>query len=174
MLSIVTPSQASQLFALVLAQPQIPFTYPDDGCWARAHEMCRIFISNQVQPGKVWIYGNLGVLTKNSPTCLVAWGYHVAPILQVARDANTTDTVVIDPSMFTAPVAEGTWKGAMQDVNATLVETDASVFQRRSDGTVMFDPNYSLTQADLRDYRRMLLARIAEDGPPPYNCPNVP
>src|SRR2546425_191015 len=51
----VTPQQAQQLFALVASQSYIPFKYPDNGCWGRAHEMCRLIIASAVQPRKVWI-----------------------------------------------------------------------------------------------------------------------
>lgn len=63
----VTPQQAQQLFHLVASQSYIPFKYPDDGCWGRAHEMARLIIANGVQPRKVWIYGDLMVSTRNHP-----------------------------------------------------------------------------------------------------------
>src|SRR5574337_709434 len=37
--------------------PCIPFLYPDDGCWARAHEMYRLMLLEGVTSKKVWIYG---------------------------------------------------------------------------------------------------------------------
>jgi len=46
--------------------PCIPFLYPDDGCWARAHEMCRLMIASGVKPAKVWIDGSLMAATKNA------------------------------------------------------------------------------------------------------------
>jgi hypothetical protein len=173
LLTPVTTERAQQLFSLLAGQPQIPFTYPDDGCWARANEMCRILLLNQVTPGKAWIYGNLHVATKNSPVCSVSWGWHVAPILSVTQADGTTANMVIDPSMFSQPVTEAAWKGAMQDLTAQLVETDASVFQRTVTGAVSYDPGYGRTQQTLRTYENELLVRIAEDGSPPYNCPGV-
>ena len=65
----ITPQKAQQLFSLVANQSYIPFKYPDDGCWGRAHEMCRLIIANGVSPRKVWIYGNLMVSTRNHPNC---------------------------------------------------------------------------------------------------------
>jgi hypothetical protein len=174
LLTPVISARAQQLFDLLASQPQIPFQYPDDGCWARANEMCRILLLNQVTPGKAWIYGNLHVATKNSPACSVSWGWHVAPILSVTQADGTSANMVVDPSMFNQPATEATWKGAMHDPNAQLVETDASVFQRTVSGSIAYDPGYVLTQQTLRTYENELLVRVAEDGPPPYNCPNVP
>ncbi|HYT87982.1 MAG TPA: protein-glutamine glutaminase family protein, partial [Gemmataceae bacterium] len=71
--SIVTPARAQALFNLVNAQtcnalapavPCIPFLYPDDGCWGRAHEMCRLIIGQGETPEKVWIYGTLDAATR--------------------------------------------------------------------------------------------------------------
>ena len=174
MRSSVSPGEAVGLFNLVASQPQIPFTYPDDGCWARAHEMCRILLLHQVSPGKVWIYGNLHVPTKNSSACEVNWVWHVAPILDIAGPTGAIEKMVIDPAMFAAPVNEGTWKAAMHDAGAFMVETDASVFYRDSDGVKSVDPDYSETQEALRRYENDLLLRIGEDGRPPYNCPDIP
>jgi hypothetical protein len=84
----VTPAKAQELFDLANSKiccpaspkaPCIPFLYPDDGCWGRAHEMCRLMIASGTQPEKVWIYGNLHTPTPNNPACAVNWGWHVAP-----------------------------------------------------------------------------------------------
>jgi hypothetical protein len=40
-------------------------------------------IADGAQPKKVWIQGNLNVNSQNKPNCLVQWGWHVAPTLQV-------------------------------------------------------------------------------------------
>jgi hypothetical protein len=134
-LCCVSHRRATHLFALCSATscdpltvpaPCIPFLYPDDGCWARAHEMCRLMIAAGARPRKVWIDGNLHVNTKNNPQCFVDWGWHVAPIICVRR-LFRAEYLVIDPSLFTTPVTEATWKGVQGDPNATLTNTDASV-----------------------------------------------
>ena len=68
---------------LTVPSPCIPFLYPDDGCWGRAHEMYRLMLNAEVVSRKVWIYGNLHVNTKNNPNCQVFWGWHVAPTVCV-------------------------------------------------------------------------------------------
>jgi hypothetical protein len=158
---------------LTVPTPCIPFRYPDDGCWARAHEMCRLMINMGLSPRKIWIDHSAGywlhVNTKNNPQCYVEWGWHVAPTLCVRGPSLfQTQRMVIDPSLFTSPVSEATWKGVQGDPNATLTPTDADQFWHGG-GT---DPTYSASNAILAQYRLALQTRAIQVGPPPYaNCP---
>jgi hypothetical protein len=180
---MVTLQRAQQLFDLVNSKvccpasspaPCIPFVYPDDGCWGRAHEMARLMIGDGAQPAKVWIYGNLRVQTTNNPICHVDWGWHVAPTLLVDTGAGAVP-YVIDPSLFPGPVPKTTWKSVQGDPGATLVDTDASVFYRDSGGGLSYDPTYSQTQGVLNTYRNKLIVRSASgDGPPPYSTCMTP
>lgn len=159
---------------LTVPPPCIPFLYPDDGCWGRAHEMCRLFIAEGESPQKVWIYGSLNVDTKNNPNCEVFWGWHVAPTLCVRRRFFKTEKMVIDPALFTGPVSKATWKGVQGDPSAQLVDSPASVFYRSSTGsTTLTDPTYSQTNQVLATYRLQLKNRsLGPGGPPPYAaCP---
>jgi len=170
----VTPKRAQELFDLCAAQtcnpvtvppPCIPFLYPDDGCWARAHEMCRLMINAGAYPKKVWIDGNLHTLTKNNPACFVNWGWHVAPTLCVRKGWWRRSAQGIDPSLFTGPVSQPTWKSVQGDPGATLTPTAASVYQRPA----TTDPTYSQTNFYLNYYRLQLQSRSAgPSGPPPY------
>lgn len=176
----ITPQRAHQLFALVNSRlccpasspaPCIPFLFPDDGCWGRAHEMCRLMIADGAQPEKVWIYGNLQVQSRNKPDCVVRWGWHVAPTLQV-NTGSAVETWVVDPSLFAEPVRQSTWFGVQGDPSAQLVPSAASVFYRSSSGWTQDDPTYTRTNEVLETYRRELRLRSASaSGPPPYfNC----
>ncbi len=177
-LCCVSPRRASQLFALcgatscdplTVPAPCIPFLYPDDGCWARAHEMCRLMIAAGAKPRKVWIDGSLHVNTKNNPQCFVDWGWHVAPTICVRHRPFHAEYMVIDPSLFTTPVAEVTWKSVQGDPNATLTNTDACVYWRN---VIPTDPNYVDTNMRLQYFRLQLQNRSLNFGPPPYaNCP---
>jgi hypothetical protein len=174
----VWPTRAQQVFnamaatscnPLTVPPPCIPFLYPDDGCWARAHEMCRLMINMGLSPKKVWIRGSLRVSTRNNPNCFVRWGWHVAPTLCVRGPRwFQTRRMVIDPSLFTAPVTETTWKSVQGDPNATLTDTNQDQFWP-SGGT---DPTYADTNYYLARYRLYLLNRSIASGPPPYAaCP---
>lgn len=152
------------------AAPGIPFTFPDDGCWGRAHEMYRLMLESGVRADKVWIYGSLRVNGANKPDCTVRWRWHVAPTLPVATSAGVS-TYVLDPALFTEPVPQPTWAGVQGDPNATLVASPGEVFYRDFGGAVSYDPAYSETNTVLARYRAALQARVASDGPPPYvNC----
>lgn len=174
----ISAARAQQVFNAMSAtscnplsalSPCIPFLYPDDGCWGRASEMCRLMINMGLSPKKVWIQGTLHVSTKNNPNCSVSWGWHVAPILCVRGPGFfQAQEMVIDPSLFTTPVTEATWKGVQGDPNATLTETSASIFWLWGNIT---DPGYIETDKVLAKYRLKLEVRSLQVGPPPYaNC----
>jgi glutaminase-like protein len=158
---------------LTVPPPCIPFLYPDDGCWARAHEMCRLMIALGVSPSKVWIDHSAGywlhVNTKNNPQCYVEWGWHVAPTLCVRGPRFfSTQRMVLDPALFTTPVSKPTWKGVQGDPAATLTDTGPEQFWHGG-GT---DPAYVSSNAILAQYRLALQNRSNQVGPPPYaNCP---
>jgi hypothetical protein len=173
----VTLAQAQQMFNLVnprvccpavASAPCIPFNFPDDGCWGRAHEMCRLMIAAGITPNKVWIFGNLRAASQNNPNCQVLWGWHVAPTLSVG-----TQTYVIDPALFTGPVTQATWASVQGDPNPTLIPSPASTFWRnRNNSSAITDPTYAQTNQVLTTYRNALRIRATgAAGPPPYpNC----
>ncbi len=174
----VTLTRAKELYRLVSAKtccpasapsPCIPFQYPNDGCWGRAHEMVRLMLADGAEPEKVWIYGNLHVISANKPDCNVYWGWHVAPTLNVKVGAASMK-YVIDPSMFAEPVTQSTWVAAQNDASAQLAATTAAVFYRAKDGTLSYDDgNYTQTKSVLATYRGKLKVQASgKDGPPPY------
>ena len=176
--TLVSPADAQTIFNSLSAKtcnpsttpaPCIPFLYPDDGCWGRAHEMCRLILAGGRQPKKVWIYGSLHVKSGNKPNCHIYWGWHVAPTLLVNLPGGA-EYMVIDPSLFTEPVRPEHWKSVQGDPNASLVATDAEVFHRTSGGSITYDDaSYTETNSVLAYYRNKLKVRSATDGPPPYN-----
>lgn len=181
----LVPADAQAMFDLVNAQTCstnasvstcIPFLYPDDGCWARANEMCRLMIGSGVTPMKVWLYGTLLVDTKNSPVCHVDWGWHVAPVLLVDT-GRSSEQYVIDPSLFSGPALLSDWI-AIQHTTVPPSDsevTDASVYRtaRLTGGASQYDPGYAMTNADLNHYRIVFGNRCTVDNPPgpPYPCP---
>jgi hypothetical protein len=164
--------QATSCDPLTVPPPCIPFRYPDDGCWARAHEMCRLMIDMGLSPKKVWIEAStiLHVDTRNNPFCFVEWVWHVAPTLCVRGPGFLQlRPMVIDPSLFTTPVSKATWKGVQGDPNASLTDTAAAIYYLWGNVT---DPTYSETNYYLDSYRLQLQIRAIQQGPPPYaNCP---
>lgn len=63
---------------------RISWLYPDDGCYTRAAlmiEKAREF--SLPIPNRVFLYGNLKVVTPHSPQNYVTWWYHTAPIVKI-------------------------------------------------------------------------------------------
>lgn len=82
---------------------RITWLYPDDGCWTRASAVIKdLFgpfgntVNPFARPSKIFAFGNLCAETPNSPTGVVAWWYHTAPVI---RDASTDQIYVLDPSI---------------------------------------------------------------------------
>jgi len=175
----VTPERAAALFEMVAARscqprtpiaPCIPFLYPRDGCHARAHEMCRLMIAAGEQPAKVWNYSDrLVVKTPNEPRCEAAWGFHVAPTLEVQTAGGVEpQTQVIDPSLFCEPVPVASWQAAQGDPTSILAYTSSDPFLPPKPADVETDPTNSKTNQALAIYRSKLRLRSARIGPPPY------
>ncbi len=177
----VTQARAQELFDQMesttcdcsVTPPCIPFKYPNDGCYARAHEMCRLMMNEGEQPEKVWIYGyphgvaNLRVDTANEPiNCYVNWWYHVAPTLLVDMPGGA-EKQVIDPALFEGPVSVSTWRAKQTDPNSTLEYTAANIYAPGG-GT---DDIYASTNLALADKRSLLHTNCLTYGPPPYDCP---
>lgn len=154
----------------------IPFLYPDDGCWGRAHQMARLIEATGAAVQKIWHYGKLRVETQNNPNCEVTWRYHVAPTVLVLQHEKSS-TYVLDPSLFPGPVPADEWTGVQGDANAVSVASEARVFYRGPNGhTILYDDDYVQTAIVLKTYRLKLLLRSAGPfGPPPYDfCPIQP
>jgi hypothetical protein len=167
--------RATNCDPLTASAPCIPFMYPDDGCWARANEMCRLMGIMGESPRKVWITRgptkDLKAATRNHPQCFIEWYWHVAPTILVRGPwFFQVRRMVIDPSLTIGPVTKDAWRLVMQDAAASLQDTDAGQYYYNSPGST--DPTYSLTNADLQTHRLLLKARSLQIGPPPYaNCP---
>ncbi len=109
-LSLISEEYAVELFNMLAARPEIPFLYPQDGCYARAHAMSRILEELGIISGKVFVEGDLRVETNRSPDGYVEWWYHVAPIVMVRKNGQNVP-FVFDPSIFQRPVPVAEWTG---------------------------------------------------------------
>jgi hypothetical protein len=113
---VLTPKQAQAAFERMAAQEDIAFTYPQDGCYSRAHLMCQRLRALGYLPGKVWAFAhgeNLHARTINDPRGFIEWNWHVAPTLKVRTPAGPRD-LVIDPSLCTRPVTPEEWRDLMK------------------------------------------------------------
>jgi hypothetical protein len=113
---VLTPAQARAAFERMAGQEDIAYTYPQDGCYSRAHLMCQRLRRLGYQPGKVWAFAhgqNLHARTINDPRGFIEWNWHVAPTLQV-RTRGGVRAMVIDPSLCTRPVSVEEWRDLMK------------------------------------------------------------
>jgi hypothetical protein len=154
--------------------PCIPFKYPRDGCWIRAHLMCYKLISEGETPEKIWISGSgalsLIAASSNVPDCGVRWNWHVAPTLMVTPEGGGADVkMVIDPSLCTEPVTVDFWKGLQSDPAATLTPSSWDAYAYLASGTA----SQSTADSQMGAYRLYLNELCADYGPSPYSCPIV-
>ena len=158
---------------LAPAAPCIPFLFPHDGCWARAHEMCRLLIAAGAAPRKIWISGQLSLQTTSDPACELIWNFHVAAIVGTGSKAR-----VIDPATCAGPVTRAKWITRLNATAYTVIETDSLRYRPRvetdfGDGHNEWktDGTFQLTDADLVTFRGLLLDQTIAKGPPPFTCP---
>jgi hypothetical protein len=107
-ISEVSAEYAQLLFDELKALPDIPFDYPEDGCFARAHAMVKHLDQQGIHMAKVFLHGDLRVETHKSPKGYVEWRYHVAPMMMV-RNGNKKSLYVFDPAIFDRPVTLEEW-----------------------------------------------------------------
>jgi hypothetical protein len=105
-LSVLSEEEANNAFNELAARDDIPYGYPMDGCYARAHKIVRILEDQGIIAGKAFLEGELYIDTKFGE---VAWGYHVAPVIMVKK-GNIVSPYVFDPSLFSKPVPFDEWK----------------------------------------------------------------
>jgi Glutaminase len=166
----ISQAQADVLFKRMAASAnQIPFDYPNDCCYSRAHEMCRMMRDQGIDCGKIWNYANPGppkgqlppgppltVNTPNSPSGKVTWRYHVAPIVDVQGSDGAVRTMVVDPSMFAHPVTVDEWRTAQHAPNAITqydehFDPNSAPYYRDIDGAnADYDKDYSQTHTQLQ------------------------
>lgn len=110
----VSLKQALRLFDDLAAMPDMSFGYPEQGCYARAHLMCRKLEKLGVTPRKVWAFKedkksfHVRFLKEGRE-----WRFHVAPVISVRLPNKTARNMVMDPSIFDGPATIGEWRKAI-------------------------------------------------------------
>src|SRR5215218_246270 len=127
----VSPAEAVRIFAVMSTltftdtggtQSPVPYHYPVDGCYARAHMMAQVLtragyaservFATSTMPGGLEIPNQYSEDQPGGAPPVTRWFYHVAPIINV-RTASGVQRHVIDPSTQAGPVPIETWLGAM-------------------------------------------------------------
>ena len=131
----LTPEQSHQVFAVLShaemptadgGKAPIPFSFPADGCYSRAHRMEEMLTEKGYASQKVFALAatsGLDVKSLNNdpqvgrrdpePENNVQWWYHVAPIVKVRDPERGVIETVIDPSMGQSPMPLDEWEKLM-------------------------------------------------------------
>jgi hypothetical protein len=170
----VSRYNAEAFFSKVRRQPHIPFQYPANGCWARAHEMCRLIerhfdLDLLDVVAKIWNFGELKVKSDNNPTCLVEWKYHVAPVVRVG-----TELLVIDPSLFEGLVTIDVWQDRQSELSRDSIFTTRDAYNiggnHVSGEEQLFVEEAGQAAEQLQEFWGDLISLIVCNGPLPYRC----
>lgn len=105
-------------------QAPVPYHYPPDGCYARAHLMAQRLTELGIASEKVFAISTAGGLHVSSSfaadmppgqqaTPTVQWWYHVAPIIHVRNSVGGVTEMVIDPSLAGGPITIRQWTDMM-------------------------------------------------------------
>lgn len=120
----VAPDEARSLFGFLVRQSHLVWELPVSGCWARAHEMCRLIERSGLGCGKTFAVSRkrLGIgsgVDFRSPKQPILgpwafWPMHVAPCIQV-EDRSGIAEWILDPAVLDHPAPVATWISALGD-----------------------------------------------------------
>lgn len=105
-ISSISLNYMQELYKALSQSQSIPFRYPDDGCFARAHKTALLLEDIGIISAKSFIIGDLRLYTNDSPMGFVNWWYHVAAIVHV-KDLN--EVMVFDPTSSSIPLTKANW-----------------------------------------------------------------
>lgn len=172
-LAPVSMQRAIELFAILQTESCVPchasgtcvpFKYPSNGCWIRAHLMSFALRENGAEPGKIWIDGKLQTHSMNVPNCLVSWAWHVASVLLVIQPDGQKLPMVLDPSMSSEPILPETWKAMMRDHDSRLRYSDWTQY-----GHYGGEASKEVAESDMKPFQLYLNQMCAQYGPSPYS-----
>lgn len=170
--AVLAEAAANWLHQYLAQQKDIPFNHPWDGCYARAQEMGRIMQTQfGVELQKIFVYGNLqpvtGTLHTNLYPTSVAWGYHVAPLVQGLRPDGSAVEFVVDPSMSpnTITTREEWLRLTTGSGSASNVSVQpATAYAPAGGGGYVQDPTYAHTQTTMSQKRALAASGDRSDS----------
>jgi hypothetical protein len=85
----------------------LPLDFPADGCYARALYYSMELATRKIESNAIYMIPALsGPYPKLGTT---SWGYHVAPVIEVARSSAPPVAWVVDPEVSRAPLTIERW-----------------------------------------------------------------
>lgn len=121
--NVISCVEAVAAFDKLANMRNIAYGYTDDGCYARAHLMCRKLVDMDIVPEKAWAFETekQDLIVHYPDGKEQSWWFHVAPVVTVDMLDGTTAKMVLDPSMFDGPVGLRQWADRM---HADLSQVD--------------------------------------------------
>lgn len=125
---ILTEEEVEKLFEELSQNSEIPFEYVIDCCFAKAHKMYLIIKSKNILAQKYWLFekdfdkmnirGDLKPRDQSGKPLIqfghpVEFGFHVAPIVKVAKNDGTVEDYILDPSIANQPITKNELKNIM-------------------------------------------------------------
>lgn len=166
----LTRQQAQERFDKFKCREDIPWDYPQDCCYNRAHVMAKELRAEGVDVGKVWNYapaprvGNpLRVATPHDRSGCVEWRYHVAPTIPIMDSKGNVGRMVIDPSITDGPITPDQWKALQGQPLSDLVATNAAPYFRQATGKVYAPPTDDEVKRIFNDHREARDNNLAEN-----------
>lgn len=109
----MTKNDAQSLLNDFLEHPKLVWGANNTGCEAKADLMAEIASDKGYEVSKIWIRPQSNndsflVYMNEAGTESTAWNYHVAILVKV-KNGSSSDTMVIDPSLFDEPVSVDVW-----------------------------------------------------------------
>lgn len=144
--TVLTEKEANDIFDELAHNKEIPFDYPVDCCYSRAHEMCHIIESKHIQCRKYWLFDKDWGTTSMNPSLRPAdtkgnpisfpdnsgndrqvnWVYHVAPMVKVENSDGSVEDRIIDPSISDKPLTKQEWEKRMGNPPGAYAEQSDS------------------------------------------------
>ena len=154
--TVMNDEFALKMFQEMTVQKKIPFGFPEDGCYARAHEMAVQLEKKKIYTAKVFATGKFRVDAQKAARGSVTWGFHVAPVI-IVDDGKSRRLWVIDPSLFYEPTSLETWLETLTSHEKSELKsvflTSRFIFHpsHRDKQLTTFDPDDLLTTKRIMD-----------------------
>ena len=124
---IYTEAEALELFDKIADDRFLNFSARRDGCFARAHILCKYWDLEGYQAHKAWINHDLAIGVQLRPTRLTTrydrfyWGWHVTAATPVKLENGEIEIMIFDPTIFDGPVTANEWRDAIFSKSESLV-----------------------------------------------------
>jgi hypothetical protein len=159
--SVLSQSEAEELFAKFTKNSLMHFNLVSDGCYARAYLMIaaaqlkEVYMVKRVVEVINKTEATINITIPNQPWIL-RWYYHVAPMLYVRNEnSNTIQEMIFDPSLFNRPITKNEFIEALS--NNKRAKLDSFILP-----AYVSEKDQLSTNVNLRRLDNSMLIKLAE------------